>query len=147
MTWLLIVGLVVLVPLLILLLDLFVLHRGVRIVGEDGIPFWIRPRSWWNIIFGHEGFSAVPTCHYRLRSTTERVLPQFVAHEWRHTKQQRGDVPEVHEGGLVSWFWHYMTDAPFAAAAEADAVAFGAANATNPFYIAIADRVNKELGV
>ena len=130
-------------------LDLFLLHRGLRCVGPDGEIFWIRPRSFWNVVLGgHEGVSIRRTCHFRLTFPGEKVVARFVAHEWRHLYQQADKVPTLPAPTCdLAWLWKYETDGAFRQDVEDDATAYGLAQNASPFWMGIVAQVNAALGV
>lgn len=119
------------IPALLLLvyLDLYILHRGRLFVGPDGVAFWVRKPSWLIWVTSADGTTVSRTIHLRNRFLSSRLL----AHEFRHTLQQRGKP---------FWLVSYLLKPSFRDAMEADARLYGEQHRTDPYFVQMA----KDLG-
>ncbi len=106
------------------------LHGGTPYVGPDGITKYYKVNALLPTLLGHDGLTLGPCNRYR---KGHAPTPELAAHEWFHTTQDIGPVDAV----------HYATSAEYAQSLEVPAKAYGAANKTHPFWILLAQQIEK----
>lgn len=102
--------------------DLFLFQRGVGLEGPDGVKWRYRPGSWVTSVTGAQCTTLGSTVHCRAAVPPSAYL---LAHEWRHTEQQRGQ--------FVPW-WVVQYYAGAKTQREADAHNFGCARRNDPYW-------------